>query len=99
MSADRLTEVLNYLSAISRDVGELRTEVRANATKLEELRADVDAKFEELRAEMNAGFEQVRTDIRHLKHKMEIVTQDLMDLRTDGRELRKRMDVLESKGA
>ncbi|HEV7843195.1 MAG TPA: hypothetical protein VGO69_05830 [Pyrinomonadaceae bacterium] len=28
MSTDRTTEMLNYLSAISRDVGELRTEVR-----------------------------------------------------------------------
>jgi hypothetical protein len=72
MSTDRLTEVLNYLSAMSRDIGELRTEVRT-------------------------GFEQVRSDIRHLKHKLEVLTEDSMELRTDQRDLRKRVEVLERK--
>ncbi|HLL15647.1 MAG TPA: hypothetical protein VK388_11325 [Pyrinomonadaceae bacterium] len=35
MSADRTTEILNYLSAISRDVGELRTEMNARFDRLE----------------------------------------------------------------
>jgi septal ring factor EnvC (AmiA/AmiB activator) len=35
MSTDRLTEVLNYLSAISRDIGEFRAEVNARFDGLE----------------------------------------------------------------
>ncbi|HZH31634.1 MAG TPA: hypothetical protein VEY11_12800 [Pyrinomonadaceae bacterium] len=35
MSTDRTTEILNYLSAISRDVGELRTEMNARFDRLE----------------------------------------------------------------
>lgn len=34
MSADRTTEILNYLSAISRDVGELRAEVNARFSEV-----------------------------------------------------------------
>jgi BMFP domain-containing protein YqiC len=35
MSTDRTTEILNYLSAISREVGELRTEMNARFDHLE----------------------------------------------------------------
>jgi predicted nuclease with TOPRIM domain len=34
MSADRTTEILNYLSAISREVGELRTEMNARFSEV-----------------------------------------------------------------
>jgi chromosome segregation ATPase len=35
MSTDRTTEILNYLSAISREIGELRTEVNARLERIE----------------------------------------------------------------
>jgi hypothetical protein len=35
MSTDRLTEILNYLSAISREVGELRAEMNARLERIE----------------------------------------------------------------
>ncbi|MCA1565931.1 MAG: hypothetical protein LC803_09895 [Acidobacteria bacterium] len=34
MSTDRTTEILNYLSAISREVGELRTEMNARFSEV-----------------------------------------------------------------
>jgi predicted nuclease with TOPRIM domain len=34
MSTDRTTEILNYLSAISREVGELRTELNARFSEV-----------------------------------------------------------------
>ena len=34
MSTDRTTEILNYLSAISREVGELRTDVNARFSEV-----------------------------------------------------------------
>jgi uncharacterized coiled-coil DUF342 family protein len=43
MSPDRTTEILNYLSAISREVGELRTELRELRTDVRELRDEVRA--------------------------------------------------------
>ncbi|HJR09727.1 MAG TPA: hypothetical protein VJ842_20875 [Pyrinomonadaceae bacterium] len=35
MSTDRTTEILNYLSAISREVGELRTEMNTRLDRIE----------------------------------------------------------------
>ena len=35
MSTDRLTEILNYLSAISREIGEFRAEVNARFSGVE----------------------------------------------------------------
>ena len=35
MSTDRLTEILNYLSAIGREVGELRAEMNARLERIE----------------------------------------------------------------
>jgi len=37
MSADRTTEILNYLSAISREVGEMRTEIKEVGGRLERI--------------------------------------------------------------
>jgi archaellum component FlaC len=85
MSTDRLTEILNYLSAISREVGGLRIEM--------------NARFDKLETEMRAGFEEVRTDIRLLKRQLEVVTQDLMEVRRDQRDVEVRLSALESKQA
>ncbi|MDQ3255651.1 MAG: hypothetical protein M3R15_17420 [Acidobacteriota bacterium] len=107
MSTDRTTEILNYLSAMSRDVGELRAEVRASGQGLEELRAEVRANgqgIEELRAEMrvkfnevNTQFDGVRADIRHLTRKIDLLNNDSLDLRAYQRDLEARMDNFESK--
>lgn len=35
MSTDRTTEILNYLSAISREVGEMRTEIGGRLDRIE----------------------------------------------------------------
>ena len=42
MSNDRTTEILNYLTAISRDVGELRAEIKQMSTQLIEINARLD---------------------------------------------------------
>lgn len=74
MSTDRTTEILNYLSAISREVGELRAEMRTN-------------------------FEAIRADLRRLERKVEVMTQDVMDVRANQRDLESRVRALESKQA
>jgi BMFP domain-containing protein YqiC len=92
MSNDRLTEILNYLSAISREIGAFRTETQARFEQVEN-------RLEAIETEMKAGFEAVRTDIRLLKRQFEVMTQDLMEVRRDQRDLEVRMEALESKQA
>ncbi len=53
MSADRTAEILNCLSAISRKVGELRTEMRQ--------------RFEGVENEMRRRFEGVENEIKGLR--------------------------------
>ena len=81
MSSDRFTEIINYLSAMSREFGEMRAEIR------------------DLRKEMHAKSDEVRGDIRHLARKVDIMNQDLLDLRASQRDLESRMDSLERKQA
>jgi chromosome segregation ATPase len=45
MSTDRTTEILNYLSAISREVGELRTEINS-------VRVEMNARLERIEREL-----------------------------------------------
>ena len=111
MSTDRTTEILNYLSAISREVGALRAEMKSRFEEVngrfEEVNGHfeevngrfekVDGRFDRLEAEMRAGFEAVRTDIRRLGRKIDVMNQDLIDLRGDQRDLEQRMDALERK--
>ena len=56
MSTDRTTEMLNYLSAISRDVGELRESV----ARLEQTLAQVQGDVKEIKLEMRVLREDVR---------------------------------------
>ena len=90
MSTDRTTEILNYLSAISREIGAFRTEVQGRFEK-------VEGRLDQLEAEMRAGFETMRTDIRRLGRKVDVMNQDLLDLRANQRDLEQRMDALERK--
>ncbi len=54
MSADRTTEILNSLSAISRDVGVLRTEVGALRTEVGVLRTEVEVFRTETKARLDS---------------------------------------------
>lgn len=56
MSTDRTTEMLNYLSVISRDVGELRESV----ARLEKTLAQVQGDVKEIKLEMRVLREDVR---------------------------------------
>jgi hypothetical protein len=83
MSKDRFTEIMNYMSAMSREIGQFRAETKA--------------RFESLETEMRAGFEQVRSDIRSLRLQLEVVTEDSMELRVIQRDHRKRIEAIEKK--
>ena len=88
MSADRTTEILNYLSAISREVCELRAEMN---TRHEELTARLDRIEGEV---VRIGREQ-----RLQGRRLDRIEGLLLTTRGDVGELQDRVDALESKQA
>jgi uncharacterized coiled-coil DUF342 family protein len=106
MSTDRTTEILNYVSAISREVGALRTEMKTRFEQLETemlgVKTDMRTGFERLEAEMLEVKTEMRTGfeaVRPLRRKVEIMNQELLDVRAAQRDLEARVDVLERKQA
>ena len=94
MSTDRFTEILNYLSAMSRDVGEFRQEFR-------QFRDETNARFEkmELRFEkMEEQFETMRSEQRQTVRLISRVMGALQIFRSDVDELDDRVTALERKG-
>jgi hypothetical protein len=90
MNEDRSKEILNYISAMARDMGEFRAETQ---TRLEKL----DTRIGGLEAEARAGFEDVRKDLRRLRYSFEHVAEVTTELKIENRDLRKRVEVLEKK--
>ena len=86
MSTDRFNKILNYLSAMSREIGEFRTETNARLDALE-------ARMGNLETEVRL----VRKDMRLMWHTSEIVTEDLMEVRTRQRSHSARLEALEAK--
>jgi chromosome segregation ATPase len=107
MSTDRTTEILNYLSAISREVGELRTEVNTLRTEVSSLRTEVNS----LRDEMNTRFSEVNTRLDRVEtevsgigreqrlqgRRLDRIESLLLTTRADIDELQERVDTLEGK--
>ena len=73
MSTDRLTEILNFLSAISRDIGAFRAETNARVDRLEAdmsgLRGDVRALTIRFDRDHAVVFE-TRADVRELEDRV-----------------------------
>lgn len=107
MSTDRTTEILNYLSAISREVGELRTGMNSLRTEVSELRTEVNdlrTEVNDLRTEMNARFAEVNTRLDGIERqqrlqgrRLERVEGLMQTTRADIDELQDRVDTLEGK--
>jgi hypothetical protein len=86
MSTDRLTEILNYLSAMSRDIGAFRAEVNARFDTVEPRVGNIEMQLRE-----------VRTDIRLMNRKFDVVAKGFMDLQAYQLDLEKRTETLERK--
>jgi chromosome segregation ATPase len=86
MSTDRTSEILDYLSAISREVGELRAEMN-------NLRTDM----KNLRTEMNARFDRIEREQRLQGQRLDRIEGILLIMRGDVSELQDRVTALESK--
>ncbi len=86
MSADRTTEVLNYLSAISRDVGAFRAET---ASRFDRLEAEV--------REMRTEIADMRSDVRAITARLDRLEARILDTKADLHDLSVRVEVLENK--
>jgi chromosome segregation ATPase len=84
MSTDRTAEMLNYLSAISRDVGELRKEMG-------ELRQEV--------AKINARLDRIERELRQQGKRLDRIEAMTLTARADVEDLQDRVDALEEKTA
>jgi regulator of replication initiation timing len=83
MNEDRSKEILNHITSMAREIGEFR--------------ADTKARFERLETEVCAGFADARKDVRRLHHKFEVVVEELTELKVESRDLRKRIEIIETK--
>lgn len=88
MSADRTTEILNYLSAISRDVGAFRAETQTRFDRLEGRLKDVETDVREMRGE-----------VRVIASRLDRLEARVLESRADARDLAARVVVLEGSQA
>jgi predicted nuclease with TOPRIM domain len=97
MNEDRSKEILNYVTAMAREVGEFRAETKARFEQLGTRMDGLEARMDGLETQTRAGFEDVRKDLRRLRHSFEVVAEDSTELKIESRDLRKRVEFLEKK--
>jgi len=97
MSKDRFAEILNYLSAMSRDIGQFRSETNNRLARLESRMDGFESRMGQLETKVDTGFAEVRKDIRLLGRQVEVMTKDLMQVRGQQLDHEARLDALEAK--
>ena len=91
MSTDRFTEILNYLSAMGRDLGEFRQEFRQS-------REETNARFERIEARLDAieqRLEKVEREQRQTTRRLDRIESLALTARADADELQDRVAALE----
>ena len=91
MSSDRTTEILNYVSAISREVGALRMEMKTRFEQLETEMGTVKAEVGTVKAEMRTGFAQLETRMSGIETEMRTGFEGV---RGDVRHLGRKVDIM-----
>jgi chromosome segregation ATPase len=100
MSSDRLTEILNYVSAISRDIGIFRAEVNAFRAEVNTRLDQLEARVQSLEARMQGVEGEVRglrADVRTLTNQLNRFGARVLDIRADIDELQDRVTAVEEK--
>ncbi len=95
------------ISTLERKVEERAVETKPiwqrALTEIAETRAETNRGFEQLRGEMNRGFEQLRvemnTALRKVGDKIDVLNENILDVRADQRDLKRRVDNLEKSPA
>ena len=95
MSTDRNTEILNYLSAISREVGEFRQETNARLDKVEQRLDKIDQRLDRIEGRLDKAENEQRETWKLLNR----VAGALLIFRSDIDEVQDRVTALERKQA
>ena len=86
MSQDRVTEILNYLTAISRDVGELRAEIK-------QFKVEANTRFDQIEGRLT----NMEREQRLQGQQLDRIGGMLLLMRGDVGELQDRVSALEGK--
>ncbi|HZI20539.1 MAG TPA: hypothetical protein VEY09_18365 [Pyrinomonadaceae bacterium] len=107
MSTDRTAEILNYLSAMSRDIGEFRQETKARFDKIEARLDEIEARLDKIEARLDAlesemkevkeGLAGVKTEVHLLTRKLNAVILEAADTRARVTFVEDRVEALEAK--
>ena len=100
-SAARESQIISRLEALEAQVSSLggrlealETQVSSFGGRLETLETQVSsfgARLDALETQVTEGFQKVNKTLEHMKHKVEIMTQDIMDMRASLRALDQRI--------
>lgn len=88
MSADRDAEILRYLSAISRDIGEFRKETNERLEKLEKLAEQTNERLDKLESRMKA-----------VEYRLKIIWREFLNMNSQLEEHDDRLHKLEESTA
>jgi len=100
-SAARESQIISRLEALETQVSSfggrleaLETQVSSFGGRLETLETQVSSfggRLDALETQVTEGFQKVNKTLEHMKHKVEIMTQDIMDMRASLRALDQRI--------
>lgn len=97
MSTDRTTEILNYLSAISREIGAFRTETNERFLAIETEVRDIRAEMRGMRTEMSEVRTEMRTLNENFDRRFDKLGRVFLDVRARTSELEERVHALDGK--
>ncbi len=81
------SRITNRLDALETQVSEFRARLDTLETQV----SGFGARLETLETQVTEGFQKVNKTLEHMKHKVEIMTQDIMDMRASLRALDQRI--------
>jgi chromosome segregation ATPase len=96
MSNDRTTEILNYLTAISRDVGELRRDVGELRVEVKQINTRLD-QIESRLTQLEARLTSIEREQRLQGKRLDRIEGISLIMRSDVSELQDRVSDFESK--
>ena len=97
MSADRFTEILNYLSAMSRDIGEFRSETKVRFDALEMRMGKLETRMDSLETRMDsleARMDSLEIRMNSLETRMDSLETRMGGLEAEVRSVREDMRLM-----
>ena len=102
LSNDDLKRILARLDSIDAGLVDMNTrleKLEARAYDTKPIWENALKEITDVRVEMREGFEKSETGLRRLEHKIDILNKNILDVRTDQRELEERVNKLDSQPA